>query len=55
MSWFVGVQACLRSTEKAALQEIEPRFTLKLESLRTGFPAVRAFGEPLDEAGVRWV
>lgn len=35
-----------RSTEKAALQEIGPRFTLKLKSLRTGLPAVKEFGEP---------
>ncbi|KAF9786471.1 Brix-domain-containing protein [Thelephora terrestris] len=35
-----------RSTEKAALQEIGPRFTLKLRSLRTGLPAVKSFGEP---------
>lgn len=35
-----------RSTEKAALQEIGPRFTLKLRSLRTGLPAVKEFGEP---------
>jgi len=34
-----------RSTEKAALQEIGPRFTLKLRSLRTGLPAVKEFGE----------
>ena len=35
-----------RSTEKAALQEIGPRFTLKLRSLRTGLPAVKEFGGP---------
>lgn len=35
-----------RSTEKVALQEIGPRFTLKLRSLRKGLPAVRALGEP---------
>ena len=35
-----------RSTEKAALQEIGPRFTLKLRSLRAGLPAVKEFGEP---------
>jgi ribosome production factor 1 len=34
-----------RSDEKVALQEIGPRFTLKLRSLRTGLPAVKAFGE----------
>ena len=31
-----------RSTEKVALQEIGPRFTLKLRSLRKGIPAVRS-------------
>ncbi|KAF7302041.1 Brix domain-containing protein [Mycena indigotica] len=39
-----------RSTEKVALQEIGPRFTLKLRSLRKGIPAVQQFGkapEPL--------
>ncbi|EMD39036.1 hypothetical protein CERSUDRAFT_93076 [Gelatoporia subvermispora B] len=35
-----------RSTEKVALQEIGPRFTLKLRSLRKGLPAVKNFGEP---------
>ncbi|KAJ6515485.1 anticodon-binding protein [Mycena sanguinolenta] len=35
-----------RSTEKAALQEIGPRFTLKLRSLRKGIPAVQRFGDP---------
>ncbi|KAF9269071.1 Brix-domain-containing protein [Marasmius fiardii PR-910] len=34
-----------RSTEKVALQEIGPRFTLKLRSLRKGIPAVQDFGE----------
>ena len=34
-----------RSTEKVALQEIGPRFTLKLRSLRKGIPAVQNFGE----------
>ncbi|KAG6821483.1 hypothetical protein H0H93_010207 [Arthromyces matolae] len=34
-----------RSTEKVALQEIGPRFTLKLRSLRKGIPAVLNFGE----------
>ncbi|KAK0202766.1 anticodon-binding protein [Desarmillaria ectypa] len=34
-----------RSTEKVALQEIGPRFTLKLRSLRKGIPAVQRFGE----------
>src|ERR1700729_1244853 len=34
-----------RSTEKVALQEIGPRFTLKLRSLRKGLPAVQNFGE----------
>ncbi|KAK7679437.1 hypothetical protein QCA50_017491 [Cerrena zonata] len=34
-----------RSTEKVALQEIGPRFTLKLKSLRKGLPAVKNMGE----------
>ena len=34
-----------RSEEKVALQEIGPRFTLKLRSLRKGLPAVQNFGE----------
>lgn len=33
-----------RSTEKVALQEIGPRFTLKLRSLRKGLPAVKNLG-----------
>lgn len=33
------------SEEKVALQEIGPRFTLKLKSLRKGLPAVQNFGE----------
>ncbi|KAH9943805.1 Brix-domain-containing protein [Amylocystis lapponica] len=35
-----------RSPEKVALQEIGPRFTLKLRSLKKGLPAVKALGEP---------
>ncbi|EPT00737.1 hypothetical protein FOMPIDRAFT_1162776 [Fomitopsis schrenkii] len=35
-----------RSTEKVALQEIGPRFTLKLRSLKKGLPAVTTFAEP---------
>ncbi|CCM01797.1 uncharacterized protein FIBRA_03864 [Fibroporia radiculosa] len=35
-----------RSTEKVSLQEIGPRFTLKLRSLRKGLPAVKNLGEP---------
>jgi len=35
-----------RSPEKVALQEIGPRFTLKLKHLRKGIPAVQVFGEP---------
>ena len=34
-----------RSTEKVALQEIGPRFTLKLRCLKKGIPAVLDFGE----------
>ena len=41
-----ALRYAFRSTEKAALQEIGPRFTLKLKSLRTGLPAVKEFGEP---------
>lgn len=40
------VRYAFRSTEKAALQEIGPRFTLKLRTLRAGLPAVKEFGEP---------
>jgi len=35
-----------RSTEKAALQEIGPRFTLKLRWMKKGIPAVFALGSP---------
>ena len=35
-----------RSTEKAALQEIGPRFTLKLRWVKKGLPAVLALGKP---------
>ena len=35
-----------RSTEKAALQEIGPRFTLKLRWMKKGLPAVLALGKP---------
>ncbi|KAM6497042.1 Anticodon-binding protein [Amanita muscaria] len=34
-----------RSDEKVALQEIGPRFTLKLKWLKKNIPAVRSFGE----------
>jgi ribosome production factor 1 len=34
-----------RSTEKVALQEIGPRFTLKLRWLKKGIPAVFNYGE----------
>ncbi len=34
-----------RSTEKVALQEIGPRFTLKLRSLKNGLPAVNYLGD----------
>jgi ribosome production factor 1 len=34
-----------RSTEKVALQEIGPRFTLKLRSLKKGLPAVNYLGD----------
>ncbi|KAH8110833.1 Brix-domain-containing protein [Phellopilus nigrolimitatus] len=35
-----------RSTEKAALQEIGPRFTLKLRWMKKGLPAVQSLGHP---------
>ena len=35
-----------RSTEKVALQEIGPRFTLKLRWLKKGLPAVKNLGQP---------
>ncbi|EPQ56372.1 Brix-domain-containing protein [Gloeophyllum trabeum ATCC 11539] len=38
-----------RSTEKVALQEIGPRFTLKLRWLTKGIPAVQHMGEPSKE------
>jgi len=34
-----------RSTERVALQEIGPRFTLKLRSLKKGLPAVNYLGD----------
>jgi ribosome production factor 1 len=40
-----------RSTEKVALQEIGPRFTLKLRSLKKGIPAVQDFGEDAKPLG----
>ncbi|PPQ62865.1 hypothetical protein CVT24_006263 [Panaeolus cyanescens] len=38
-----------RSTEKVALQEIGPRFTLKLRWLKKGIPAVQRIGEGPEE------
>lgn len=35
-----------RSTEKVALQEIGPRFTLKLRYMKKGLPAVKNLGAP---------
>ncbi|KAG9029316.1 hypothetical protein FRB95_005480 [Tulasnella sp. JGI-2019a] len=35
-----------QSTERAGLQEIGPRFTLKLRSMRQGLPAVNQLGAP---------
>ncbi|KAF7430605.1 hypothetical protein PC9H_006313 [Pleurotus ostreatus] len=40
-----------RTTEKVALQEIGPRFTLKLRSLRRDIPAVTRFGDAPREMG----
>jgi ribosome production factor 1 len=45
MSLLVLARYAFRSEEKVALQEIGPRFTLKLRSLRKGLPAVQNFGE----------
>ncbi|KAG9001923.1 hypothetical protein FRB90_011464 [Tulasnella sp. 427] len=36
-----------KSTEKTALQEIGPRFTLKLRSLKTGLPSNNPLGAPM--------
>jgi ribosome production factor 1 len=41
----VDSRYAFRSEEKVALQEIGPRFTLKLRSLRKGLPAVQKYGE----------
>jgi ribosome production factor 1 len=41
----IAFSYAFRSTEKVALQEIGPRFTLKLRWLKKGIPAVRNFGE----------
>jgi len=43
--YLVNSRYAFRSEEKVALQEIGPRFTLKLRSLRKGLPAVQSFGE----------
>lgn len=43
--YFVLFRYAFRSEEKVALQEIGPRFTLKLRSLRKDLPAVQNFGE----------
>ena len=42
---FFDSRYAFRSTEKVALQEIGPRFTLKLRCLKKGIPAVFDFGE----------
>lgn len=36
-----------KSTEKTALQEIGPRFTLRLRSIRNGIPQNNALGAPI--------
>lgn len=41
----IGHSYAFRSAEKVQLQEIGPRFTLKLRSLRKGLPAVKNLGE----------
>jgi ribosome production factor 1 len=43
---FIGGRYAFRSSEKAALQEIGPRFTLKLRSLKKGLPVVENFSKP---------
>ncbi|KDR80620.1 hypothetical protein GALMADRAFT_207637 [Galerina marginata CBS 339.88] len=40
-----SIRYAFRSTEKVALQEIGPRFTLKLRWLKKGIPAVLNYGE----------
>lgn len=41
----IRLRYAFRTPEKVALQEIGPRFTLKLRSLKKGLPAVKALGE----------
>jgi ribosome production factor 1 len=41
----VSPRYAFRSVEKVALQEIGPRFTLKLRSLKKGLPAVNYLGD----------
>ena len=36
-----------KSTDKTALQEIGPRFTLRLRNLRNGLPTVNTLGVPM--------
>ena len=43
--WIHSSRYAFRSTEKVALQEIGPRFTLKLRWLKKGIPAVYNYGE----------
>ena len=45
MGSFSTSRYAFRSTEKVALQEIGPRFTLKLRSLKKGLPAVNYLGD----------
>ena len=45
MRSFSTLRYAFRSTEKVALQEIGPRFTLKLRSLKKGLPAVNYLGD----------
>ena len=46
MNAHIYLSYAFRSTEKVALQEIGPRFTLKLRSLKKGLPAVTTFADP---------
>lgn len=39
------IRYAFRSTEKAALQEIGPRFTLKLRWMKKGIPVVQSLGD----------
>lgn len=44
---FFSASYMFKSTERTALQEIGPRFTLKLRSLKTGLPSNNPLGAPM--------